>query len=59
MNVTEIIAFASSLVAILGLPIALSLYLGNKIDSLSNSIKEESRDFHARLSVIESKRRKG
>lgn len=58
MNWVEIIALCSSLAAILGAPIAFALYLGSKIDALAKDMKDESRDFHARLRLIEERRKK-
>ncbi len=59
MDWTQVIMLSSCLVTILGSPIAFALYLGNKFDSLSSKIDSESKDFHARLSVIESTRKSG
>ena len=56
MHWTEIFALTACLATILGAPIAFALYLGGKIDSLRKEINDESRDFHARMRIIEEQR---
>lgn len=58
MGWTEIITLSSCLVTILGSPVAFALYLGSKMDAIRKDISEESKDFHARLRLIEERRGK-
>jgi hypothetical protein len=57
MNWSETITFTACLVTILGSPVAFALYLGSKIDALRKDISDESKDFHARLRIIEERRK--
>lgn len=57
MDWPEIITLCACLVIILGSPVAFALYLGSKMDAIRKDISEESKDFHARMRVIEERRK--
>ncbi len=58
MDLVSLLAILGGFVAILSVMVSFFLFLINKIDVITQEMKSESKDFHARLCVIEERSRK-